>query len=303
MFSDAQTSDAQTSDAQTSAAQISAAQISEKLSEHLRSLPAPRDPFLNAGKHTLAQHYLRTELARWGQVTSQKFTARGSDYYNWQIEIPGTARSLSPILIGAHYDTFPGSPGADDNASGLVTLLLLAELLHRKPPRRSVHFVAFDLEEYGLDGSIACAKAWKAQQRPLHLMISLEMLGYFTAQPNSQRYPLQALNRLYPNAGDFIALIGNAATIPRMRRMKAALKRSNAACEWLPVINRGKQIPAVRRSDHAPFWDEGYSAILITDTAELRNPHYHTSADTIETLNIEKMSAITKGLFDYLKHA
>ncbi|MEM6449088.1 MAG: M28 family peptidase [Cyanobacteria bacterium P01_D01_bin.105] len=279
---------------------LSTNEISARLSQHLRLLPGPRDPFLSAGKHTLTQQYLRTELARWGEVTGQSFTVRGQDYRNWQIKIAGTKPSLAPILVGAHYDTVPGSPGADDNASGLAILLLLAELLHQSVPHRSIYLIAFDLEEYGLQGSIACAKQWKAQQKPLHLMISLEMLGYFTCEPNSQRYPLKALSYLYPNEGNFLALVGNATTIAYMRRIKIELKSAGMPCQWLPVLNRGKQIPAVRRSDHAPFWDEGYRAILVTDTAELRNPYYHTSSDRIETLDVEQMSAIAQGLFNYL---
>ncbi|MFK8182247.1 MAG: M20/M25/M40 family metallo-hydrolase [Phormidesmis sp.] len=277
--------------------------LSNKLTAHLRSLPGPRDPYLGAGQHTLAQQYLRTELARWGNVTRQPFTLRGQTYCNWQIEIAGTAPALAPILVGAHYDTVPGSPGADDNASGLAVLLVLAELMHASPPQRTIHFVAFDMEEYGLGGSIACAQHWQTQQRSLHLMLSLEMLGYFTNKPNSQQYPLKALGRIYPSTGDFLALVGNAAAIPAMSRLKKSLQRSGSPCQWLPVVNQGKQIPAVRRSDHAPFWDAGYSAILVTDTAELRNPHYHTAADTFETLDIERMGAIAQGLFNYLKRA
>ena len=283
---------------------LSSAEITARLSEHLRSLCGPRDPYLESGKHALAQQYLRIELAKWSDVTRQRFSVRNRDHSNWQIEIAGTAAStLAPILVGAHYDTVPGSPGADDNASGLAVLLLLAELLASAQPRRSVYLVAFDLEEYGLMGSTACAQQWKAQQRPLHLMLSLEMLGYFISDANSQQYPLNALGRIYPSTGDFLALVGNAAAAFKMRRIQQSLRRAGAPCQWLPVVNKGKQIPSVRRSDHAPFWDEGYSAILVTDTAELRNPHYHTASDQIETLDIGMMSAITQGLFTYLKRA
>lgn len=277
--------------------------IAERLRAHLSSLPAPRDPYLNAGKHTLTQQYLRTELAKYAEVTQQTFSVRSRTHTNWQIAFSGTKPSLAPILVGAHYDTVPNSPGADDNASGLAALLTLAELLHSSPPRRSIHLVAFDLEEYGLHGSLTCAKQWKASEKPLHLMLSLEMLGYFTNEPDSQRYPLDWLSRIYPSQGNFLALVGNLAAVPRMNRLAKSLGRANAACRWLPVINQGKQIPAVRRSDHAPFWDEGYSAILVTDTAELRSPHYHSPTDTLETLNIEKISAIALGLFNYLKNA
>lgn len=292
---------AQSSLAQTQAVQQLQERIVSTLTEHLQALSSPRDPFIASGAHKLAGHYIRTQLGRWGKVTPQPFTAQGHEHYNWQLEVTGHTPTLAPILIGAHYDTVPGSPGADDNGSGVAVLLMLAELLSQHQPARSVHCVAFDLEEYGLLGSQACAEHWRSQNKPLHLMLSLEMLGYFSQEANSQRYPLDLLGSIYPNTGNFIALIGNAKTVPKMRALKQALKRADAPCQWLPVVNQGKQIPATRRSDHAPFWDRGYSAMMMTDTADLRNPHYHTASDRIETLDIDMMANITRGLFSYLK--
>jgi len=275
-------------------------EIAERLNGHLRSLIGPRDPYLHSGKHSLCQQYIRAELAKWGKVTSQSFSAQRSQssrkYYNWQTSLPGKCPELAPILVGAHYDTVPGSPGADDNASGVAVLLAIAEILSTNPPRRPIHFVAFDLEEYGLVGSTTCAQSWKAQQRPIHLMLSLEMLGYFTTKPDSQAYPLSALNRIYPSTGSFIALIGNGPTLLQMIKLQSHLKRAKAPCQWLPVINKGRQLPETRRSDHAPFWDAGYPAIMVTDTANLRNPHYHTASDRIETLNVDMMAKIAQGL-------
>ena len=293
----------ETSDVKT-ASNITSTEIAKKLIAHLQALGGPRDPFLASGAHQLAQQYIRSELSKWGEVTAERFESRGRDYYNWQTLITGTKPHLAPFLVGAHYDTVPGSPGADDNASGVAALLVLAELLSElrpeQQPNRSVHFVAFDLEEYGLVGSTTCAKAWRSQNKSIYLMLSLEMLGYFTQAPGSQRYPLDALSKLYPDAGNFIALIGNAKTIPQMRRLKKCLRSAGAPCQWLPVINQGKQIPPTRNSDHSPFWDEGYSALMVTDTAHLRNPHYHTATDTIDTLDIDMMAKITQGLAAYL---
>ena len=268
----------------------------------MRSLIGPRDPYLHAGRHSLAQHYIRTELGKWGKVTSQSFNAQGRQsshsqrYCNWQASLPGTCPELAPILVGAHYDTVPGSPGADDNASGVAVLLAIAELLSTNSSRRPIHFIAFDLEEYGLVGSTACAQRWRAQQRPIHLMLSLEMLGYFTSKPNSQAYPLSTLGRIYPNTGSFIALVGNGPTLLKMIKLQSHLRQAKSACQWLPVINKGRQLPETRRSDHAPFWDAGYPAIMVTDTANLRNPHYHNASDQIETLNVDMMAKITQGL-------
>lgn len=272
-----------------------------RLTNHLEVLAVPRDPYIGAGSHQLAQHYIRSELKQWGALTSQTLNSRSGQYFNWQITITGKQPDLSPFLVGAHYDTVPGSPGADDNASGVATLLALAEWLSKTQPKRSIHLIAFDLEEYGLIGSTACAQRWREQNHPIYLMLSLEMLGYFSAQPGSQQYPLDLLKRIYPDTGNFIALIGNAKTLFKMRELKRHLSKAGAPCEWLPVLNRGQQIPGTRNSDHAPFWDVGYPAVMMTDTAHLRNPHYHRPSDTIPTLDIEMMAKITRGLATYLQ--
>ncbi|MEL6815865.1 MAG: M28 family peptidase [Cyanobacteria bacterium J06598_3] len=315
-------------------AEITKALIIKQLNQHLQALVGPRDPYLGEGRHQLTQQYIRTEFARWGTPTSQRLTTQGrsSSSYNWQLTIPGKQPQLAPILVGAHYDTVPGSPGADDNASGVAVLLVLAELLSSarpqttkgqitieqttseqttKPqatkgqairehisfePQRPIHLVAFDLEEYGLVGSRTCVEKLRSQNAPLHLMLSLEMLGYFTSEPNSQGYPLAALSRLYPSTGDFIALVGNLGTIPKMMSLKRQFKKAGVPCQWLPVPNHGKQIPRVRDSDHSPFWDAGYPAIMVTDTANLRNPHYHSATDTLGTLNVEMMANVAQGL-------
>jgi len=175
-------------------------------------------------------------------------------------------------------------------------MLTLAELMTLQPPRRSIHWVAFDLEEYGLVGSKTCAQSWRRAGRKIHLMLSLEMLGYFSSAPESQQYPIKALGRIHPSRGNFTALIGNGLTLPAMINLQRKLARSGAPCCWLPVVNKGKFIPATRRSDHAPFWDAGYPAILVTDTADLRNPHYHSASDQIETLDIAAMAKVTQGL-------
>ncbi len=276
-------------------------EIIQTLKTHLQSLGGPRDPFLASGAHQLAQHYIRSQLGLWGTVSAQRFKSRGQEYCNWQMSIPGQQPNLAPFLVGAHYDTVPGSPGADDNASGVAVMLALAGLLSQQKPKRSVYFVAFDLEEYGLVGSTSCAQSWRQAQKPLHLMLSLEMLGYFSSATQSQQYPLNLLSHFYPSVGNFIALIGNEKTLPKMMAIKRRLKQAGAPCQWLPVVNGGKQIPPTRYSDHAPFWDVGYAAMMVTDTAHLRNPHYHTAADTIETLNLDMMANITLGLAAYLR--
>jgi Zn-dependent M28 family amino/carboxypeptidase len=129
---------------------------------------------------------------------------------------------------------------------------------------------------------------------PLSLMIALEMLGYRNLQPGSQRYP-RGLRYFYPSRGDFIGLIGNLRTLSVLRRLARAI-RHDVPCEYLPVPFKGHSVPDTRRSDHAPFWDLGYPAIMITDTANMRNPHYHMPSDRIETLDVDFLESVCRGI-------
>jgi Zn-dependent M28 family amino/carboxypeptidase len=198
-------------------------------------------------------------------------------------------------LIGAHYDAVPGTPGADDNATGVAVLLELARAFATEPLSYPVRFLAFDMEEYGLLGSQAYATDLKQQQQPLRLMLSLEMLGYCNSAPGSQRYPA-GLQYFYPNRGNFIALIGNLSTIPDLIRLTRRIRKAGTPSEWLPVPNKGLMVRQTRLSDHSPFWDRGYPAMMVTDTAFMRNPHYHQPTDTIETLDLDFLTGVCRGL-------
>jgi Zn-dependent M28 family amino/carboxypeptidase len=150
------------------------------------------------------------------------------------------------------------------------------------------------MEEYGLCGSAAYVQKLKQDKQKLRLMISLEMLGYCDRTPNSQSYP-NGLDKFYPNTGDFIGLIGNISSIPDLIHLQHHMKPV-VPCEWLPAGLRGLAIPATRLSDHAPFWDAGYKAMIITDTSFMRNPHYHKSSDRLETLDMEFLTNVCQGL-------
>ena len=152
------------------------------------------------------------------------------------------------------------------------------------------------MEEYGLLGSKAYAAYLKQNQQSLRLMLSLEMLGYRKNTNDSQRYPADFLKYFYPNKGDFIALVSNLITIPDTMRLHKSLCQNNLNCQWLPVPNNGKWIPATGFSDHSPFWEQGYRAMMVTDTAFLRNPHYHKPSDTLETLDGEFLTDVCRGL-------
>ena len=183
---------------------------------------------------------------------------RGKTHQNLILNLPGATRGNQkpPILIGAHYDAVPGTPGADDNATGVAALLEMARAFTAEPAKYPLRLVAFDMEEYGLLGSAQYADSLKQQHQPLRLMISLEMLGYCNCDPGSQRYPA-GLERFYPNRGNFISLIGNLRTIPDLIRLNRIIRAEGTPCEWLPAPNRGLIVPQTRQSDHASFWDRG----------------------------------------------
>lgn len=268
--------------------------IKENLINHLNQIIRERDPYIANGGHFLVKEYIRQEFRNFGQVESHFFEIKGKSSENLILKLNQNL-SNPPILIGAHYDTVPGSPGADDNGSGIAVLLELARILSEYPNQNhSIQLVAFDLEEYGLLGSKAYAKQLKEQKQALRLMFSLEMLGYCDHRPNSQRYPA-GLKHFYPSTGDFIALVGNIEATSDLRKLSQSI-RQTVPCEWLPVPLKGYPIPDTRRSDHVPFWDFGYNAIMVTDTANMRNPYYHSPKDTLETLDLDFLQKVCQGL-------
>ena len=273
--------------------------LKERLLSHLRQIARERDPYLATAGHFFVQEYIRQEFAQWESVEIHTFLVRGKSCKNLILNLPcqagRTKKDLPPILIAAHYDGVPGTPGADDNATGVAVLLELARKFAAEPVKYPLRLVAFDMEEYGLLGSAEYAALLHEQRQPLRLMISLEMLGYRDFTPNSQRYP-SPLERFYPNQGNFIALIGNLRTIGDLIRMSRNIRQVGVPSQWLPVPNRGLIVPQTRLSDHASFWDLGYPAMMVTDTAFLRNPHYHKSSDAIATLDLDFLTGVCEGL-------
>lgn len=269
--------------------------LQSALLAHLHQVIRDRDPYLNSGAHFYVREYVREQFAQWGSVETHEFTVRGNRHQNLILNLPGET-TRSPILIGAHYDSVPGTPGADDNASGVAVLLELARAFAANSARHPLRLVAFDMEEYGLLGSRAYAEQLRQQNQSLRLMISLEMLGYCDRAPNSQKYPA-FLKYLYPDRGDFVALVGNVQTLPDLLRLQWQIRKvGKVGCEWLPAGRQGRIVPVTRSSDHAPFWDAGYPAMMITDTAFLRNPHYHKGSDRLDTLDLDFMTRICAGL-------
>ena len=284
--------------------------LRKRLEDHLLQIVRERDPYLASGGHFFVQEYIRQQLGKWGKVKTHQFEVRGNKYCNLILNlISEQNQNLPPILIGAHYDAVPGTPGADDNATGVAVLLELASAFAAHRPRYPIQLVAFDLEEclvfdrerYCLSGSSAYAAYLSEHKQPLRLMLSLEMLGYCDSSDNSQQYPADFLHYFYPHQGNFIALVGNLKTLPDLIRLDRKIRNSGTLCRWLPAPNNGNFISATRRSDHSPFWDRGYRAIMVTDTAFLRNPHYHQPSDTLETLDLDFLTSVCQSLIVSLR--
>jgi Zn-dependent M28 family amino/carboxypeptidase len=276
--------------------------LKERLYQHLLEVARERDPYLATEGHFYVQQYIRHQLEQWGTVETYEFKIKARTHQNLILHVPAQTDFAAnpPIVIGAHYDAVPGTPGADDNATGVAVLLELARSLTAQPIHYPVRLIAFDLEEYGLLGSGDYATSLFHTKQPLRLMLSLEMLGYCSQEPNSQTYP-PGLQYIYPTCGNFIGLIGNLATIPDLRHLNRHMRQSGVPSQWLPAGTKGQLLQATRLSDHAPFWDRGYRAIMVTDTAFLRNPHYHQKSDRIETLDLDFLTGVCQGLIQGLQ--
>jgi nitroreductase len=217
---------------------------------------------------------------------------------NIEVRLPGRDDGAGALVIGAHYDTVRGSPGADDNASGVAVLIELARLLEGAELGRGVRLVAFVNEEEPFFGSEAMGSLHYARRAREHGeaimgMISLEMLGYYCHDPGCQAYP-PLLGYLYPEQGAFVAFVGNLASRQLVRRAIGAFR------EHARVPSEGLVSPEllrdIRRSDHWAFWQLEHPAMMLTDTANFRNPHYHAPSDTPERLDYATMARLTSAL-------
>ncbi len=276
-------------------------ELKQRLHEHLTQIVRERDPYLASGGHFLVREYIREFFGQYGKVEVHQFQFQNKTHQNLILNLNSASESnLPPILIGAHYDGVPGTPGADDNATGVAVLLELATVFSASPLKYPLRLVAFDLEEYDRAGSFAYAQYLKDKKQKLRLMLSLEMLGYCDLRANSQKYP-DIIKPFYPNTGDFIALVGNLRCLTDLICLSRHIKRKGTPCEILPDPSSGKLVPVTGFSDHFAFWQQKYRAIMVTDTAMLRNPHYHKPSDTIDTLDLDFLTGVCQSLIAALK--
>jgi Zn-dependent M28 family amino/carboxypeptidase len=224
-------------------------------------------------------------------VVRHAFSAWGSEYRNVVATVGGS--SAPPLIVAAHYDTVQGSPGADDNASGLAVLLDVARTLAAESLSRPVQFIAFCLEEEDLLGSRAYIAHLRATQREILGAIVLECVGYAGHEEGSQRTP-PGIPIAVPSVGDFLAIVGNQGSAHLAAEVERAANQQAPALKTLSLLmpGRGERLPDTRRSDHAAFWDADYPAVMLTDTADYRNPHYHRPTDTFDTLNVDFMTQV-----------
>jgi aminopeptidase YwaD len=269
-----------------------------RINRHLESLVGERHPGTSPRALRKAAHYLATQFSKSGWAASgQLVHAWGRVYRNVVAtkypDRPGSGVELPPLLIGAHYDTVSGSPGADDNASGLAVLLEVASRLRAQPLARPIWLVAFCLEEQDRLGSQAFASRLKAERCELAGAIILECVGFARDEPGTQQVP-SSVPIAVPTQGDFLAIVGNEASRTLVTQLEQGAERYAARLKTLSVVvpGNGEAMPHTRRSDHASFWDAGYPAVMLTDTANFRNPHYHRETDTVDTLNLEFLSNV-----------
>ena len=246
-----------------------------------------------------AADYIREEWQRQNHtVRAQRYDAYEVKSENLEIALAGTARPSDIIVIGAHYDSVRGSPGANDNASGVAALLEIGGALKGLGLRRTVRLVAFVNEEppffyWGEMGSGVYAKAARRRGDDIRLMLSLEMLGAYSDAPGSQRYP-PFLGWFYPDRANFIAFVSNITSRHVLKRSVAAFRSVSAfPSEYLVAPGL---VPGVSWSDQLSFWREGYPALMVTDTAFYRYPHYHTAQDTPDKIDYVRMAQVVEGL-------
>ena len=263
---------------------------------HLQRIIGERHPDSSPESLRGTADYLRQQFTSLGLSTvSHEFSAWGRIYENVIATTPHDRdSSAAPLILAAHYDTVIGSPGADDNASALAVLLDVARQVVNVRLQRPVRLIAFCLEEENLLGSRAYAAHLTSTQQSILGAIVLECVGYTRDEEGSQKIP-PGVPVTVPTVGNFLAVIGNQGSHALTMVVEQAMK-SRIPVVPLVVPGNGELLPDTRRSDHTSFWEQGFPAVMLTDTANFRNPNYHQPTDTIETLNLDFMGQVADGV-------
>jgi hypothetical protein len=238
------------------------------------------------------------EVTQGYKVQEDDYTVEGKTCRNLYATLDGTDKSKGIVVIGAHYDSVAGSPGANDNASGVAAVLELARILKDEAPAQSIMFAFFPNEEPPYFqtkdmGSLVLAREFAWKKLPITAMISVETIGYFSDQPGTQKYP-GGIASFYPDTGNFIGFVSDLRSRALLHKALAEFRSSTH------FPSEGATLPAsvegVGYSDHWSFWQAGYRAFMVTDTAPFRYPYYHTANDTPDKIDYDKMARIVVGL-------
>ena len=278
--------------------------IAANLRRHVAAIASREHNFFNPSELAASALYIEQTLTASGYaVTSQRFRVEPVEVRNIEVEVKGGELTSEIVIVGAHYDSVSGAPGANDNGSGVAAMLELARLLRESSPGRTLRFVAFVNEEppfyLGDDmGSRRYARRSRERGETIAAMLSLETIGYYSDEPGSQRYPFP-LGLFYPSTGNFIGFVSNLSSRPLLHEALASFRRHAgipsegvAAPAW---------IPGVDWSDHSSFWREGWQALMVTDSALYRYPHYHTERDTPDKVDYERLARVVTGLHGMLR--
>lgn len=256
--------------------------------------------YLFYDKLVAVSQFLETSLAAAGyQVNRQSYEIDGKVYDNLEVEIRGTEKPDEIVVIGAHYDSVVGAPGANDNGTGAAAVLALARAFAGKQTARTLRFVEFVNEEPPFFwteqmGSFVYAKGCRDRGENIVAMLSLETIGYYSDKPGSQKYPLGLLNAFYPITGNFISFIGNMKSGKLLKQAIASFRtHTQFPSEGAAMPSA---VPGAGWSDHWAFWQFNYPALMITDTAPFRYPFYHTMEDTPDKIDRDRFARVVAGI-------
>jgi len=273
--------------------------LAARLRAHVQAVGAREHNLWAKLELEAAAAYIERELASAGYaVRREEFRSQGAPVRNVFVEIAGASRPEEIVVVGAHYDSVLGAPGANDNGSGVAAVLELARAFRGWQPARTWRLVLFVNEEppfYRTDemGSSVHVAGIRARGERIVAMFSIETIGYYADAPRTQHYPFP-FSAFYPDRGDFLAFVGNLASRDLVHRTLAVF-RAAARFPSEGVAAPG-WIPGVDWSDQWAFWRAGIPAVMITDTAPFRYPHYHTPQDTPDKVDYERLARVVHGL-------
>jgi len=266
---------------------------------HLADVIGERNVLRHPKQLAEAADWIEAEWKKSGyEVKRQTYEVSGVACCNLEVEIHGTTLPEEIVVIGAHYDSVVGTAGANDNGSGVATVLALAKRFSQHKTDRTLRFVMFVNEEppyfqTAQMGSWVYARRCRQRNENITAMLTPETIGYYSDQPGSQRYP-SPMDQFYPSTGNFIGFVGNTGSAALVRQVVAAFRQHE------PFPSEGgappEAIPGVGFSDHWSFWQEGYPGVMVTDTAMFRYPHYHHAEDTPDKIDFDRMARVVRGL-------